>query len=175
MNITAEQIIADLMVEIYKRDATIKELKIGNQELREKYELITEKHESECRQIAHYDNENGILRNALSMVFDAPTEPMVVLVVCDHHEEDCPEHPESESELRQRVREATKRIVSEQPEKPKKTYKDDFLEKLPNAKLYENRPDTCRNHCYGDVPELRCRNMESCTACWNEVMKDADD
>lgn len=59
--------------------------------------------------------------------------------------------------------------ASEQPTKPKKTYKEDFLEKFPNAKFKDDgNPCTCRNNAYGGE---YCCGM-SCTDCWNEVMLD---
>ena len=60
--------------------------------------------------------------------------------------------------------------ASEQPTKPKKTYKEDFLEKFPNAELDVNgNPRVCRISCYG---YCNCSAIGSCAACWNEVMPD---
>lgn len=59
--------------------------------------------------------------------------------------------------------------VSEQPEKPKRTYKDDFLEKLPDAKLDVNgNPCVCVCHVYSTV---KC-DKDTCGECWNKVMPD---
>lgn len=177
MNITAEQIIAELIVEIYKRDAAIKELKIRNQELREKNELLEEKHWNECMMISQYDeelkkangmatlydyvrmckalDENGACKNMSIEYIDEVNA--LVLKWCAEH----PEQPES---------------VSEQPkgqEKPKKTYKAEFLEKFPNASLDVNgNPHACAHHIYGNK---KCNKFDTCGECWNEVMPDETD
>lgn len=48
-----------------------------------------------------------------------------------------------------------------------KTYKEDFLEKFPNAKLNSGIPEVCRNAMYG-ISECE----EDCTKCWNELMEE---
>ena len=53
-------------------------------------------------------------------------------------------------------------------EHPVKTYKDDFLEKFPNADRYETgHPMNCRNGIYG----LGSCASDSCEDCWNEPME----
>ena len=50
-------------------------------------------------------------------------------------------------------------------EHPQKTYKDDFLEKFPNADRYETgHPMNCRNGIYG----LGSCTSDSCEDCWNK-------
>ena len=54
-------------------------------------------------------------------------------------------------------------------EHPAKTYKEAFLEKLPNAKLgRDERPVVCRNLAFGI--EKCC--TKKCTDCWNEPYKE---
>lgn len=51
-----------------------------------------------------------------------------------------------------------------------KTYKQDFLEKFPNAATNENEcPRFCRGHIYGDC---NCWSRTSCDQCWNEFVSD---
>ena len=53
-------------------------------------------------------------------------------------------------------------------EHPVKTYKDDFLEKFPNADRYEaGHPVSCRNIIYG----LGSCASDSCEDCWNKPME----
>lgn len=55
-------------------------------------------------------------------------------------------------------------------EHPQKTYRDDFLEKFPNASTHRNgAPVTCRNVVYG-FGLRECRSGGRCFDCWNEVM-----
>lgn len=60
--------------------------------------------------------------------------------------------------------------IAEEIKRNKKTYKDDFLSKFPNAKVYSNNAvaGVCRNKVY---------NMKgdciSCNRCWNEEYKGA--
>lgn len=54
-------------------------------------------------------------------------------------------------------------------EHPQKTYKQDFMEKFPNAKIIEGRPIACAHNLYGDV--ITCANQK-CKDCWNTVMPD---
>lgn len=54
-------------------------------------------------------------------------------------------------------------------EHPVKTYKDVFLEKLPNARLHKDgRPVTCRDVVFGIVRHC----TTNCTECWNEPYKE---
>lgn len=53
--------------------------------------------------------------------------------------------------------------------KPKKTYKEDFLEKFPNAPVsLTGCPHGCVYHAYGNFGACRA----TCSDCWNEVMLD---
>ena len=53
-------------------------------------------------------------------------------------------------------------------EHPQRTYKDDFLEKFPNADRYETgHPMNCRNGIYG----LGSCASDSCEDCWNKPME----
>lgn len=57
-------------------------------------------------------------------------------------------------------------------EHPFRTYKDVFLEKLPNARTGEaGRPLACRDVVFGTVK--RC--TKNCTECWNEPYKEEND
>lgn len=57
-------------------------------------------------------------------------------------------------------------------EHPAKTYKDVFLEKLPNAmKGEDGMPLACRDLVFGIV-KRRIRCTYSCTECWNETYKE---
>jgi hypothetical protein len=59
--------------------------------------------------------------------------------------------------------------VKEHPTKTYKTYKDVFLERLPNARTGEaGRPLACRDVVFGIVK--RC--TKSCRECWNEPYKE---
>lgn len=54
-------------------------------------------------------------------------------------------------------------------EHPQKTYKQDFLEKFPNAsKTKRGTPEACRKKIYGG----KCVEIydNGCLDCWNEVM-----
>lgn len=54
-------------------------------------------------------------------------------------------------------------------EHPAKTYKDVFLEKLPNTRLYKDgRPVVCRDVVFGIVRHCTM----NCTDCWNEPYKE---
>lgn len=53
---------------------------------------------------------------------------------------------------------------------PLRTYKEDFFEKFPNAKKYDDgTPMACRNDIYGNVKDCSGR---CCDVCWNEPMED---
>ena len=58
-------------------------------------------------------------------------------------------------------------------EHPQKTYKDDFLEKFPNAKIVNyiggQAPDFCRNLIYS---RGNCEISKGCFDCWNEPMEE---
>lgn len=58
-------------------------------------------------------------------------------------------------------------------EHPAKTYKDDFLEKFPNAKIVNyiggQAPDFCRNLIYS---RGNCEISKGCFDCWNEPMEE---
>lgn len=55
---------------------------------------------------------------------------------------------------------------------PMKTYKDDFLEHFPKAKINVNGvPSLCRKYVYGfENGKSGCRIDSSCERCWNEEM-----
>lgn len=59
---------------------------------------------------------------------------------------------------------------------PPKSYKEDFLEKFPNAEIGDyNTPVVCRKEIYGDC---NCNNQkqifEICAECWNKPMKEEE-
>lgn len=54
-------------------------------------------------------------------------------------------------------------------EHPQKTYKQDFLEKLPNTNLLADIPAGCRNNFYGWDSKTCERD---CFKCWNAAMPD---
>lgn len=54
-------------------------------------------------------------------------------------------------------------------EHPQKTYKQDFLEKLPNTNLLADIPAGCRNNFYGWDSKTCERD---CFECWNAAMPD---
>lgn len=61
--------------------------------------------------------------------------------------------------------------------KPKKTYKEDFLEKFPNARrYYYGDPASCRKNIYGhgipNCPGYDGKDGRYCVGCWNEMMPD---
>lgn len=101
-----------------------------------------------CREIRRLRKENRKLR--------------------DKHREECRQIALYDDELQK-----AKCADAEQPEgseKPKKTYKEDFLEKLPNARLKDSGiPWACRDNVYGIIGECAGRR---CKDCWNEVMPD---
>ncbi len=73
---------------------------------------------------------------------------------------------------KEKIIEKVKEVEQWAKEHPRKTYKQDFLEKFPNAK---NSIDAgilssyCRNTLYGI--EGRCLG-HSCGECWNEEMEE---
>lgn len=63
---------------------------------------------------------------------------------------------------------ANKIILEWCDENSQRTYKDDFLEKFPNIKMYSGFPIVCRNYIYSI--EKKCRDG-NCVNCWNETME----
>lgn len=65
--------------------------------------------------------------------------------------------------------------AKEHPEKKRKTYKEDFLEKFPEVQMRfdeeqtMSRPVGCRMNIYGIEGPCTGRN---CFSCWNEVIED---
>lgn len=61
-----------------------------------------------------------------------------------------------------------------------KTYKEDFLEKFPNAVLstYEHRPQACVGPLYGEKhrpPDCeKFMKQYSCVDCWNRIMPEEE-
>ena len=49
-----------------------------------------------------------------------------------------------------------------------KTYKEDFLEKFPNARMDCGVPIACKRTVYGGEP---CYVLQ-CSECWNEIMEE---
>lgn len=62
--------------------------------------------------------------------------------------------------------------VSEWCEKnPRKTYKEDFLSKFPNAKINSDGvPISCRNALYFNT--TNCNGETNCKDCWNKPMEE---
>lgn len=71
-----------------------------------------------------------------------------------------------------------KKWAEEHPEKTRKTYKEDYLEKFPNVQMRfdaehtMSRPVGCRMNIYGIEGLCTGRN---CFSCWNVEMEDADE
>ncbi len=61
-------------------------------------------------------------------------------------------------------------------ERPKKTYREDFLKKFPNAPTDSSG---CPNACLQDIykgADYKCKdNNYLCTDCWNQAIKEIDD
>lgn len=57
-------------------------------------------------------------------------------------------------------------------EHPKKTFRDDFLEKFPNTPVDSNKlPKACLMDIYGDA-NAKCKDEDySCNECWNQEYK----
>lgn len=57
-------------------------------------------------------------------------------------------------------------------EHPKKTFRDDFLEKFPNAPVDSNKlPKACLMDIYGDA-NAKCKDEDyGCNECWNQEYK----
>lgn len=54
-----------------------------------------------------------------------------------------------------------------------KTYKDDFLEKYPDATIQNEMPVLCRNALYKEKQNkctVGCLYIEECAKCWNEPL-----
>lgn len=150
---------------------------------------LHDKHWSECRRIALYDDEVRIIKNSATIrnfsrmckanndcEFCPMTKAKLAVdcecstcaeMIADHPDEAnaailkwCAEHPETPESVSEQP---------EEPEKPKKTYKEDFLEKFPNAPVsWTGFPHGCVCHVYGNFGDCR----SNCSDCWNEVMKD---
>ena len=71
--------------------------------------------------------------------------------------------------LREHPSEASAIIDKWCAEHPQKTYKQDFLEKLPNTNLLADIPAGCRNNFYGWDSKTCERD---CFECWNAAMPD---
>lgn len=56
-------------------------------------------------------------------------------------------------------------------EHPHKTYKDDLLEKFPNAILDDGAPNACVYVLYGTIG--RCYAL-SCKECWNQPISEVE-
>lgn len=67
----------------------------------------------------------------------------------------------------------------EEKNKPKrKTYLEDFREKMPNAYIDPNFgiPAACRKRMYyHEIDDLKCGRTDKCSKCWNEVMPEVSD
>lgn len=57
-------------------------------------------------------------------------------------------------------------------EHPVKTYAMDFLKKFPNAKLYGDKPVTCRDFIYGNGCPRRTNIVSDCADCWCMEMEE---
>lgn len=56
---------------------------------------------------------------------------------------------------------------------PKKTYKDDFLEKFPKATLTAHGvPESCVAQIYGIICPLSAGGVVYCSECWNKAMEE---
>ena len=75
-------------------------------------------------------------------------------------------------DLNGEVEEIVNAIEKWSAEHPSKTYKQDFLEKYPNAKMYDNDyPVACLGNLgYKQIPESYCIDA-SCKDCWNREME----
>lgn len=60
--------------------------------------------------------------------------------------------------------------------KPRKTYLEDFREKMPNAIVHKNgRPGFCRRRLYNADGVHGCEYGIGCDECWNEEMPEVSD
>lgn len=129
----------------------IADLVIENYSLRNEIKELREKHENECRQISQYDEELEETKRMAAIYGFAR--------MCNNYGA-CEECPMLE-------------LQSEQPESPKKTYKDDLFEKIPNVIFRElDCALPCRGVLYGEDIDCESRN---CVDCWNEAMKSANE
>ena len=68
---------------------------------------------------------------------------------------------------------------AENKNKPKrKTYLEDFREKMPNAYIDPNfgTPAACRKRMYyHEIDDLKCGRNHECSKCWNEEMPEVSD
>ena len=76
--------------------------------------------------------------------------------------------------------EAVEQWAKEHPEKPRKTYAEDFFEKFPKCEKAECIGDVipalCRKSVYGGKPLKGCdQGRETCVDCWNEPMPEEDE
>lgn len=73
-----------------------------------------------------------------------------------------------------RIRDYPEEVVAEvekwSKEHPVKTFKDDFIEKFPNALMdSKNEPRSCVRNIYGD--SIECINP-NCKECWNQPLRE---
>ena len=61
--------------------------------------------------------------------------------------------------------------AKEHPEKKRKTYAEDFLEKMPNSRIKTGVPLTCRGNAYGKPQLCMAMTDNDCISCWNEEME----
>ncbi len=177
-----------------KRKRRISRLMCEIKRLRKENKQLHDKHWSECRQIALYDDEarkakgEPTLRDyvrmcdAHSSCGDWPLDGWAERRDVDSCQELLLEEPTAEALISQWCAEHPEQpeSVSEQPEKPKKTYKEDFLEKFPDARrYYYGDPASCRKNIYGHgiscCPGYDGKDGRNCVGCWNEVMLDETD
>lgn len=96
--------------------------------------------------------------------------------------ENCPVHEWCTSPLRIAEYKEMETVLVEwakaHPEKTRKTYKEDFLEKFPEVQMRfdeehtMSRPVGCRMNIYGIEGPCTGRN---CFSCWNEVMEEKNE
>lgn len=180
----------ELEVENEKLNRECKRLQEELDMLKAEKESLEEKHESECRQISAYDEELKETKG-MATIYDFARMcranndcefcPMTkAKLAVDYEYSTCAEmmtdHPdEANAAILKWCAEHTEQpeSVSEQPTKKQKTYKQDFLEKFPNAeRRMDGSPSVCRNKVYNCGG---CFLNKSCVSCWNEVMENADE
>lgn len=100
---------------------------------------------------------------------------------CDDtaHDEQCPFFKCCNHTLKtfgaEEVEEIVENLQEWSNEHPKKTYAQDFFEKIPKAQRNsDGTPFVCRQKIYGGVPLKGedCDYTGSCKNCWNEPMND---
>ena len=157
-----------------KRKRIISRLKHEIRRLRRENKKLHDKHWSECRRISQYDKKEA---KRMATIYDfarmcranndcefcpMAKAKLAVDYECSTCAEMIADHPDEANA-------AILKWCAEQPTKPKKTYKEDFLEKFPNAPLNQaGCPHGCVYHIYGDFGACRA----TCSNCWNEVMPD---